>query len=119
MEENKYLCPRCGTKMNATYVKPALNLICPNCGCQIATTKWEDIDLDDQDYEIVLKPANNPSIDKIKTISILTGLNYIDSKSKLEKGEAVLKAKAPEIRTTLVCLKEHDIEYLISPYFPY
>ena len=49
MEENKYICPQCGEEMMETYDKPALNLVCPKCGCQIATSRWEEIDLDDKD----------------------------------------------------------------------
>ena len=75
MEENKYICPKCGNEMIAVYEKPALNLTCPKCGCKIATTKWEDIDLDGTDYEVVLKPSINHSMEQIKFISNLTGLN--------------------------------------------
>ena len=98
MEENKYICPKCGNEMIAVYEKPALNLTCPKCGCKIATTKWEDIDLDDTDYEVVLKPSINHSMEQIKFISNLTGLNFIASKKLLENGGVLLKAKAVELK---------------------
>ncbi len=59
--------------------------ICPKCGCKIATTKWEDIDLDDADYKIVLKSLARPSMNQVKLISNLTGQNFIVSKKLLEK----------------------------------
>lgn len=119
MEENKYICPKCGTEMIAVYEKPALNLTCPKCGCKIATTKWEDIDLDDTDYEIVVKPLVNPLMNQVKFISNLTGQNFIVSKKFLENGGVLLKAKAIEIREKKKLLKDNGIDYSISPEFPY
>ena len=82
MKENKYICPKCGAEMIAVYEKPALNLTCPKCGCKIATTKWEDIDLDDTDYEIVLKLSANPSMNQVKFLSnILRILQAFDVNS--------------------------------------
>ena len=62
MWKNKYICPKCGAEMIANYEKPALNLMCPKCGIKIATTKREKNDIDDNDYEIILKPVFNPSL---------------------------------------------------------
>ena len=119
MEENKYFCPKCGTEMIADYEKPALNLTCPNCGCKIATTKWEDIDLDDTDYEVVLKPSINHSMEQIKFVSKLTGLNYIDSKKLLENGGILLKARAVELKEKMNSLVAIGINFSVTPDFPY
>lgn len=119
MEENKYICPKCGTEMIAVYEKPALNLTCPKCGCKIATTKWEDIDLDDADYEIVLKLSANPSMNQVKFLSNLTGQNFIASKKLLEEGGVLLKAKAVEVKNKMAELDKINIEYYILPNFPY
>ena len=119
MEENKYICPKCGAEMTAVYEKPALNLTCPKCGCKIATTKWEDIDLDDTDYEIVLIWSANPSMNQIKLLSNLTGQNFIASKKLLKKGGLLLKAKAVEVKKKMAELDKNNIEYYISPDFPY
>ena len=119
MEENKYICPQCGEEMMETYDKPALNLVCPKCGCQIATSRWEEIDLDDNDYEIVLKAVNNPNIEIVKFVSKLTGLNFLTSKAIVEKGGALLKAKANEIKEKRDLLINKNIEFEIKPFFPY
>jgi hypothetical protein len=119
MEENKYICPKCCAEMIAVYKKPALNLACPKCDCKLATTIWEDIDLDDTDYEIVLKLSANPSMNQIKFLSHLTGQNYIASKKLLEKGGVLLKAKAVEVKNKMVELDKINIQYYISPDFPY
>ena len=119
MEENKYICPKCGAEMIAVYEKPALNLTCPKCGCKIATTKWEDIDLDDTDYKIVLKSLAHPSMDQVKLISNLTGQNFIVSKRLLENGGVLLSTKAIEIREKKKLLNENGVDFSISPEFPY
>ena len=106
--------------MVAVYEKPALNLTCPKCGCKIATTKWEDIDLDDADYEIVLKLSANPSMNQVKFLSNLTGHNFIASKKLLEEeGGVLLKAKAVEAKNKMAELDKINIEYYISTNFPY
>lgn len=119
MEENKYICPKCGAEMNAMYEKPALNLTCPKCGCKIATTKWEDIDLDDNDYEIILKRIANPSLEQIKFVSSFTGQNFINSKKILLEGGQLLKAKAVEIKAKVDSLDRANVDYYIQPKFPY
>ena len=119
MEENKYLCPDCGAEMVAVYEKPALNLTCPKCGCKIATTMWEDIDLDDTCYQISLKQIANPSIDYVKYISRMTGLNFINSKNLLEKGGLFYKGKAIGVKDKKMSLDTMGIPYEITPSFPY
>lgn len=119
MEENKYFCPKCGQEMVERYEKPALNLVCPKCGCQIATSRWEEIDLDDNDYEIILKATINPKINALKIVSKLTGLNFLSTKKLLEKGGKLLKGKAHEIKDKRDLLVKEKIEFEIVPFFPY
>ena len=119
MENNKYICPKCGGEMNAIYVKPALNLTCPKCGCKVATTKWEDIDLDFTEYEIILKPTLSPSIEQIKLVSEYTGLNFINSKALLVNGGQLLKDRAVKIKEKRVALDDNCVDCVILPKFPY
>jgi len=119
MEENKYICPECGSEMTAVYEKPALNLTCPKCGCKIATTKWEDIDLDDTTYKIILEANRTPGTELIKFISKITGLNYINSKRSLEKGGLIFEEKAVEVKKRKHALDSKHIQYVIEPMFPY
>jgi len=72
--------------MIQVYEKPALNLTCPKCNCKIATTRWDEIDLDDTKYEIVLKPIVNYILDNIKLVSLLAGLKYLDTTNLLKNG---------------------------------
>lgn len=119
MEENKYTCPECGSEMDVVYDKPALNLTCPMCGCKMATTKWDEIDLDDTKYQIQLKTISNPTIDQIKFISKFTGVNFIASKSMLEKGSLIYEGSAVDILEKKKELESNNISFFIHPFFKY
>lgn len=119
MEENKYLCPQCGSEMNATFEKPALNLFCPNCGCQVATTKWDEIDLDDNTYGLIIEEIESPSFDVIKLISRLTGKNFVESKERLINGQVSFTGNAIEIRDKRDLLDSNNIKYHYTKEFPY
>ncbi len=119
MEKNNYICPECGSKMNENYEKPALNLTCPKCGCKIATTRWDDIDLDETIYRIILKPTNEININKVKLISKLTVLNYIQSKEKLISGGILISCKAIEVTPIINELNMVNLKYIIDPEFPW
>lgn len=119
MEENKYICPKCGCKMKATYNKPALNLICPKCGFKIATTKWEEIDLDDTKYQIQLISVSEPTIEQIKCISKFTGSNFITSKTMLKNGSIIYEGFASDISEKKLILEFNNIQFSINPFFKY
>lgn len=119
MEENKYLCPECGAQMYETYDKPALNLTCPKCGCKIATTRWEKIDLDGTDYEISIIQESNPSIDHIKIVSKILAKNFIQTKEALISGCVIFKGKAIDVKKYKALLDKNGITYKINPDFPY
>lgn len=118
-EKNNYYCPDCGTKMIEVYEKPALNLTCPKCGCKMATTKWEEIDLDETQYEIISVSNNNPSVDKIKVISRVTGKNFVLAKSTLEKELLIFNGKARDVKVIAKILDDASITYEIKPDFNY
>ena len=119
MEENKYLCPECGTQMYETYDKPALNLTCPKCGCKIATTRWEKIDLDPTDYEISIIQESNPSVNHIKIVFKLICKNLIQAKEVLISGCIIFKGKANDVKKYKNILDDNKITYRINPIFPY
>lgn len=118
-ERSKNYCPDCGTEMTEIYEKPALNLTCPKCGCKIATTRWEKIDLDETNYVISVSHIENPTIQQIKVVSKIIGENFITSKKVLEKGGTVFEGKAVDVKSIVKTLKDMHIECIISPEFPY
>lgn len=119
MEENKYLCPECGTEMIENYEKPSLLLYCPKCGCKLATTRWDAIDLDETNYELLLEKIESPSIESIKIISSLTGQNFIETRTNLINGNVSFIGCALEIMEKKKICDDNNIKYFISPAFPY
>lgn len=119
MEENKNICPECGSETDAVYEKPAFNLSCPKCGFEIATTKWDEIDLDDTKYQIQLEAVVNPTIDQIKFISKFTGANFITCKTMFEKGSLIFEGSAVDILEKKKELELRNISFSIKPYFKY
>ncbi len=119
MEDNKYLCPECNSEMVAEYNKPALTLTCPKCGCKIATTKWDDIDVDPNIYKIIVMPNNDESIESIKIISKLTGKNFKESKELLKNGFVIFEGYANFIKEKISLISNTLVKYEITPHFPY
>lgn len=119
MGENKYYCPECGAEMYEKYEKPALNLICPKCGCKLATTKWEKIDLDETEYEVIITSDTNPNMDQIKAISRISGKNFIFAKNVIVNGGMVFKGRASEVKKIISLLETNSLKYDIVPKFPY
>ncbi|MCQ2741851.1 MAG: hypothetical protein MJ239_00925 [Bacilli bacterium] len=119
MESNKYICPDCGAEMLQEYEKPALNLSCPKCGCKIATTKWEEIDLDDTVYSICIEPFENPTMEQIKVISKSTGMNFAASKTFLKSGGILFRGSATEILEKKKTLEANSCLFHIAPTFKY
>ena len=119
MEKRDYNCPECGTVMNETYEKPQLILTCPKCGCKIATTRWDEIDLDDNEYEITLVANDNPSIEQIKAVSKIAATNYKSSKEIIVNGKSIFRGNPIQVKDISQILKEKMLDYKISPDFPY
>lgn len=92
---------------------------CPNCGDGIVTTykdPWSD---DFITYTISLGAVSNPSSDLIRTISKISGLNSVSSKKLLMCGGEMKKDRATNIVKILSVLSEQNINYSVSPIFPY
>lgn len=119
MENNKNICPNCGVEMIESYEKPALNLVCPKCGCKIATTKWEEIDLDDTKYSIVIEPMDSPKMDQIKMISSNSSMNYIVSKELLKNGGVFYEGDAISVLDMKKKFEVNSISFHITPEFKY
>lgn len=119
MENKKEFCPNCGSQMIVEYEKPALNFSCPKCGLKIATTRWEEIDLDQKTYLISVVPGENPSFEQIKFISKITGKNYIECKGILTNGGEIYKGFAIDVLKRKKELAINKISFSIDPFFKY
>ena len=119
MEKNKYYCQKCGAEMYEKYDKPALNLTCPKCGCKIATTRWEKIDLDRTNYKVLIMADVNPFLEHIKIISKIIGKNFIQAKEAIINGTLLFEGLAVDVKNIKNLLDNNSIKYNIIPNFPY
>ncbi len=117
--EEKYICPECGAEMKETYNKPSLLLDCPKCGCKIATTKWDPIDLDQTIYELFVEKIESPTLDNLRFISSMTGDNYIKTKQDLIEGNISFKYCAVDMKEKMKEFDNNNIKYHIAPEFHY
>ena len=115
----KMLCPLCGEEMIMVYEKPALNYDCPRCGFALATTAFEEIDLDETIYQIVVSKEEKPTIDHIRVVSEFSGKNFIQSREFLLSGGIIFQGVATQIKEKTANFDKNGIKYAIIPDFPY
>lgn len=93
---------------------------CPICGYNLITTYIDEIYEDTEEYSIFLKKPSQIDVVKIKTISIVAGVNYIEARTMLSKSNiCVFKGKAPQVKATCEKLKKAEILFDIIPKFKY
>ncbi len=119
MKQNKFICPECGGEMLEFYNKPALNLVCSKCGYRLATTKWDGIDLDNNNYNVYLTASKDISIEQIKIVSKISGNNFVLSKKIMENGGALISGNAKQIKQIKDFLEKSKIKFYITPNFKY
>ena len=94
---------------------------CPNHGWGWATTYIEPIYNDIQIYIVTLNSVASVTKDTIKTITEITGQNFLQTKKILENlPRIVFTGKAPEMVKICGILKlNQGVEFEVSPEFPY
>ena len=92
---------------------------CPKCGDGLATSYFEPIETDNIEYSISVSAISNPDITHIKLIANILNVNFITSKSLIQEGNATITDKAIKIRDYARLLSEKDIQFTITPDFPY
>lgn len=114
------ICEKCKERMNWFIDGCIQGWICPLCGWDIVTTYIEDMYIDETEYSLYIKKVSEISIEKIKLVSQISGVNFIVARQMLEKEDnCILKAKAPKIKEAIVKLQELNIEYFVNPVFNY
>ena len=117
---DKIICEKCGAEMLSIDQDNPVGMSCPNCGWGWATTYIEPIIEDPTIYKIILNESNSISTDNIKTVSEISNVNFIEAKQIIEKAPyTILTGNALQIRDTLKILSSTDLDYTITPDFPY
>ena len=112
------LCPECGAEMHCIDPVRHVGMICPNCGWGWATTDFDPILDDLQDYSIILEEAVKPSAEMVKTLSRITGQNYIKARELLKNPPCVIyTGKAKAVKLVASELSSLSIGFSIQPPF--
>ena len=114
----KIICEKCGHEMSYFIEGSTCGTTCKNCGWGCVTSYIEPIRLDTNEYKLVIHPIENPSTDSLRCISQLLMCNYLKAKEKLHS-EIVFANNAIEIKRIAAELAKHEIDFIITPDFPY
>jgi len=97
----------------------SVGMTCPGCGWGWATSCFEPYETDLTQYSVVIF-GNETSMQKIKTVSEITGENYLKTREMMLLSEAVVfEGKATDIFKIRDKLNLSNISFKIKPDFPY
>lgn len=114
----KSICEKCGSEMESFIKNTTCGTTCKNCGWGWVTTYQEPIKLDNTDYTLCVKPIENPSVNNLRCVAQILACNFLEAKSKLQT-KIIFTEKATAILDIALKLKSNDIEFTITPEFPY
>lgn len=115
----KIICEKCGNEMVSFIRGSSRGVECLKCGWGLATTYIKPIKTDDTNYILSIPAINEPNIDHIKAVSKILNVNFLKSKSLLQKGNTTIEDTAVKIRDYARLLNEKSIQFAITPDFPY
>lgn len=119
MSDDIVICEKCGDEMKPLSELYPIGMTCPNCGWGWATTYIDPINLDENDYRMILVSSEN-SLSNIKLVSETANCNYVEAKKLIEKAPVeIFCGKAVEVKTIKEKLEAANIEIRIEPEFPY
>lgn len=118
-ENEKTICPKCGKEMIPLDNHRTVGMTCPNCGWEWVTSYFEPYETDPTQYSVVIF-GNEINTQIIKTVSEITGENYIKTREILLQPEAVVfEGRATDIFMIRDKLNLANISFKIKPDFPY
>ena len=115
----KIICEKCGNKMVSFIRGSSCGGECLKCGWGLVTTYIEPIKTDETNYTLSIPMISEPNIDHIKAVSTILNVNFLKSKSLLQKGKATITDKAVKIKDYAKLLNDKSIRFTIAPDFPY
>ena len=127
---DKNICEKCGAEMIDRSSGDSIVVECSKCGWGWATTTYDPTIDDDTSYEIWLMPGNMQTLDTIRLIADIAGVNYLQAKKMLcDKAPVMLyKAYNEAVASQTGVQKIQDIAgrlaganviFSIKPDFPY
>lgn len=114
------LCEKCKCEMKKIIENSTLTWLCQNCNESIVTTYIEKINKDSTIYQLFIYESENTNIEKIKFISKLLSVNYLESEKILKMPfSCILKERATKIKEVIENLNNLGINYQVKPEFTY
>jgi len=111
-------CNKCDSEMKEKRSFGAIDYYCEKCGNSFTCIFSEEIELDENEYELKLE-KNEPSSNNIKIISKICNCNFIQAREIIVNNSSIFKGKAVIIMDIKNELDNNNIKYSISPSFNY
>ena len=112
-------CPWCHYHLESFCEDSVMGLRCTNCDWCIVTTYIEPIRADITHYTLSIDKIENPSLEQLRVVSKMLGVNYLKTRKLLQNGEAKLIDFAVEIYEHKTILSLNNIAFSIYPEYPY
>jgi ribosomal protein L37AE/L43A len=113
-------CPNCNTELVYHQSESTVTWTCPKCGWNLATTAMPPIHQDTNLYAVYLSKNLSLNTSQIRTLSHLSGENFLQIKKRLASDNALLfKGKAADVLPIKKQLEQAEIEFQIIPEFNY
>lgn len=114
------MCPECGNKLSVQVLEQRTQLVsCIGCNWNIATTYHAPIEQDETNYCIYV-PSQFLTVQQLRLISQLSGMNYIQVKKRVKEGAfLVFEGQALKVLRIKKKLKKRGVCYTITPNFDY
>lgn len=114
-------CEKCGHELEpvkGVYLA-CIGMTCPNCGWGFIRSEGDPMLEDVNDYTITIK-SYDTNQQTLRSISKCMNINYIEAKKQLDNAPFVaFKGKAYEVIKKLQILNRGDVNYSVSPNFPW
>lgn len=119
-------CEKCGAEMNYFVKGQSQVYECPRCGWGVCTSYYSPEELDTTEYELKVLPQD-AEINKVKALSKVTALNYLECRKILQNGDYIIKGQSAlrfssdtmTFHEKAKLIKEAGIAFVITPIYPY
>lgn len=112
-------CIKCKSEMR--YSRDGISAVwtCPECGYALATTYSNPMELDFEKYNLTIKKVEQPKAVQIKCVSEICKCGLLEAKESLQNDLVVSDKNAKEVAEYIKKLSLVELEYSVTPDFPY
>lgn len=126
----KMICEKCGSEMIDQSIGDSICIECPKCGWGWATTTYDPTCEDRTPYEVWLELGNQQTLEILRLIANVAGVNFIQAKTILSSESPVMiyracpeaaaeKNMVQQIQDVARKLLDAGVQFSIKPDFTY